>query len=422
MSETTTVQQDLQQRALRVLPGGVSSNTRLLNPHLIVERAQGARLWDVDGKDYLDYLLGQGPNFLGYAPPRVVEKVIAAQRDGIIYAATHRREIEAAERILSVLPWAETLRFGSSSSEMIQAAMRLSRNATGRPNVLRFHGHYHGWFDNILIRSDGDVAGPGSLGQIPQALDQMITTAWNDPAAFDEALAAHEGTIAAVVMEPIMLNAGAIAPLPGYLEHVRSACTRHGIVLIFDETISGFRLGLGGAAERFGVFPDLAVYGKAMAAGWPCAALAGHRALFADVATGALTHAGTFNGNTIATAAVLASLDELSDGSVYTRIEGVGGRLMTALDALFQSHAVPIRLQGLPQAFHARFDTGTAPVTTYAQLQQFSDQRYADFARRLIEAGVWVAYRGIWYVSAAHTDQDVNETIERVDAALTALV
>jgi glutamate-1-semialdehyde 2,1-aminomutase len=419
MTETTTAQQDLQQRALRALVGGVSSNTRLLNPHLIVERAEAARLWDADGKEYIDYLLGQGPNFLGYAPPRVVEKIIAAQRGGIIYAATHRREIEAAERILSVLPWAETLRFGSSSSEMIQAAFRLSRNATGRPNILRFHGHYHGWFDNIQIRSDGDTAGPGSLGQVPQALDQVITIAWNDPAALDAALAAHEGTIAAIVMEPMMLNAGAIAPQAGYLEHVRAACQRHGIVLIFDETISGFRLALGGAAERFGVLPDLAVYGKAMAAGWPCAALAGRRDLFADIATGALTHAGTFNGNTIA-AAVLASLDELEDRTVYARIEAVGSKLITALEGLFQAHDLPVRLQGLPQAFHARFDTATEPVTTYAQLQRSDSHRYAEFARQLIQAGVWVAYRGIWYVSAAHTDHDVDETIKRVDAAITA--
>jgi glutamate-1-semialdehyde 2,1-aminomutase len=418
MTETGAVQRDLQQRAMRALAGGVSSNTRLLNPHLIVERAQGARLWDADGKEYVDYLLGQGPNFLGYAPPRVVEKITAAQQAGIIYAATHRREIEAAERILAVLPWAETLRFGSSSSEMIQAALRLSRNATGRPNILRFHGHYHGWFDNIQIRSDGDTALPGSLGQLPQALDQVITIAWNDPAALDVALDARDGTIAAIVMEPIMLNAGAIEPRPGYLEHVRAACNRHGIVLVFDETISGFRVALGGAAERFGVFPDLAVYGKAMAAGWPCAALVGRRDLFADVATGALTHAGTFNGNTIATAAVLASLDELEDRSVYAAIESVGSKLMKSLAELFLSHDAPIKLQGLPMAFHARFDAGSEPVTSYAQLQQFDGQRYAEFARRLIQAGVWVAYRGIWYVSAAHAERDVDDTIERVDAAL----
>ncbi len=417
----TTVQQDLQQRALAVLAGGVSSNTRLLNPHLIVERGEGARLWDADGRDYLDYLLGQGPNFLGYAPPRVVEKVVAAQRGGIIYAATHRREIEAAERVLAALGWAEMLRFGSSSSEMIQAAMRLARNATGRTTVLRFHGHYHGWFDNILIRSDGGTAVPGSLGQVPEALAQTVTIDWNDPEAFDAALSMHAGTIAAVVMEPIMLNAGAIEPRAGYLEHVREACTRHGIVLIFDETISGFRVALGGGVERYGVAPDLAVYGKAMAAGWPCAALAGRGDLFADVATGALTHAGTFNGNTVATAAVLASLDELEDRSVYSSIESVGAALISGLEEVFAAHDMPLRLQGLPMAFHVRFDDGDEPISSYAQLQALDSKRYADFARHLIRAGVWVAYRGIWYVSAAHTAQDVDETIGRVEQALTAL-
>jgi len=419
MNGATTIQQDLQQRAMRALAGGVSSNTRLLNPHLIVERASGCRLWDADGTEYLDYLLGQGPNFLGYGPPRVVEKIVAAQHDGIIYAATHRREIEAAERVLSVLPWADQLRFGSSSSEMIQAAMRIARNATGRRIVLRFHGHYHGWFDNVQIRSDGDRVLPGSLGQVPDALDPMLTVEWNDAEAFSAALRDHGDTVAAVVMEPMMLNAGAIVPADGYLEHVRDLCTRHGIVLVFDETISGFRVALGGAAERFGVTPDLAVYGKAMAAGWPCAALVGRSELFSDVATGALTHAGTFNGNTIATAAVLASLDELEDRSVYRRVESVGSALIDGLTELLTHHDVPIKLQGLPMAFHARFDTGTESVTRYAQVQALDGERYGRFATKLIAAGIWVAYRGIWYVSAAHTLDDVDETIKRFDTALT---
>lgn len=422
INDACAVQQHLQQRAKRALPGGVSSNTRLLNPHLIVERARGCRLWDADGNEYLDYLLGQGPNFLGYGPPRVVEKVVAAQGEGIIYAATHRREIEAAERVLGVLPWADQLRFGSSSSEMIQAAMRIARNATGRRNVLRFHGHYHGWFDNIQIRSDGGRAVPGSLGQIPDALDPTLTIAWNDPEAFTAALREHADTIAAVVMEPMMLNAGAIVPASGYLELVREQCTRSGIVLIFDETISGFRVALGGAAERFGVTPDLAVYGKAMAAGWPCAALVGRAELLTDVASGALTHAGTFNGNTIATAAVLASLDELEDRSVYRHVETVGAVLMSGLTALLEHHGVPLRLQGLPMAFHARFDDSTEPITRFEQLQNIDADRYARFAVELIDAGIWVASRGIWYVSAAHNDDDIAETLKHFDAVLTEMV
>ncbi|MEY9853510.1 glutamate-1-semialdehyde 2,1-aminomutase [Leifsonia sp. EB41] len=420
MTETTTIQEELQARALRALAGGVSSNTRLLNPHLIVDRAEGARLWDVDGTEYIDYLLGQGPNFLGYAPPRVVEKLAAAQKDGIIYAATHRREIEAAERVLSILSWAETMRFGSSSSEMVQAAMRIARQATGRRYIVRFHGHYHGWFDNIQIQSVDGVAGPGSLGQVPDALDPTITISWNDPAAFQKLIQERGDEIAGVIMEPMMLNAGAIEPRPGYLETVRELTAKHGIVLIFDETISGFRVGLGGAAERFGVFPDLAVYGKAMAAGWPCAALVGKRDLFTEVATGRLTHAGTFNGNVVATTAVLASLDELEDRSAYSRIEQVGSELMRGLGELASQHGLPLKIQGLPMAFHLRFDEENDVVTSYDQILALDASRYSAFARRLIESGVWVAYRGIWYVSAAHTSFDVDETLQRIEPVVAA--
>jgi glutamate-1-semialdehyde 2,1-aminomutase len=413
-------QRQMQDRATTALAGGVSSNTRLLNPNLIVERGEGCRIWDADGTDYLDYLLGQGPNFLGYAPARVVHKVAEAQRHGVIYAATHRREIEAAERILAILPWADQLRFGSSSSEMIQAAMRIARHATGRQKIVRFHGHYHGWFDNILIKSDGATAQPGSVGQLHDALDSTITVDWNDIDALAAALSDHGDQVAAIMMEPMMLNAGAIAPGPNYLQQVRELCTRHGIVLVFDETITGFRLALGGAAELFSVSPDLAVYGKAMAAGWPCAALVGRRELFTAVASGQLTHAGTFNGNTIATAAVLAALDELEDRSVYRHVESVGAALMAELTDLFDTHRLPIRLQGLPMAFHARFDTHPEPITSYRRLQQIDSERYCRFARHLIGCGVWVAARGIWYVSAAHQHEDVEETIKRIDAALSA--
>jgi glutamate-1-semialdehyde 2,1-aminomutase len=412
---------DLQQRAMRALAGGVSSNTRLLNPHLIVDRAAGCRLWAADGTEYLDYLLGQGPNVLGYAPPRVLEKVLAAQRDGVIYAATHRREIEAAERVLAVLGWAETMRFGSSSTEMVQAALRMARAATGRSLVVRFHGHYHGWLDNIYTRNEGPVATSASLGQPAGALADVLVLEWNDAAAFEQLLAARGSEIAAVIMEPVMLNAGVIVPEPGYLETVRRICTERGVALIFDETISGFRVALGGAAERFGVHPDLAVYGKAMAAGWPCAAIAGRRDLFAGVASGAVTHAGTFNGNTIATAAVLASLDELDSGEVYEQIGKVGTALMQSIRDCAEASGLALHVQGLPMAFHASFaPPGQGPVTRYRDLARSDPERYARLADALIAQRVWVARRGIWYVSAAHTEADVAETLDRVGRAFTA--
>jgi glutamate-1-semialdehyde 2,1-aminomutase len=406
-----------QRRALQALAGGVSSNTRLLNPHLIVERASGCRLWDADGTEYIDYLLGQGPNFLGYAPPRVVEKVIAAQRDGVIFAATHTREIEAAERVLAVLGWAETMRFGSSSTEMVQAALRMARAATGRPRILRFVGHYHGWIDNIYTRGEGPAAAPASHGQLASALREVIAIEWNDAGAFERVVADQGHEIAAVIMEPVMLNAGVIIPEPGYLETVRRICSQRGIVLIFDETISGFRLALGGAAERYGVHPDLAVYGKAMAAGWPCAALAGRRDLFAEVATGAVTHAGTFNGNTIATAAVMASLDELASGEVYERVSQVGTALIQSIRSCAATALPDLHIQGLPMAFHASFAPSAQPMTRYDQLQRSDPDRYGRLAGTLIDQGVWVARRGIWYVSAAHTEADVAETLDRIESA-----
>jgi glutamate-1-semialdehyde 2,1-aminomutase len=273
-------------RANASLAGGVSSNTRLLNPPLIVEKGRGCRIWDVDGKEYVDHLLGQGPNFLGYAHPRVLPKVLEAQAGGVIFAATHPREIEAAERLLNVLSWADLIRFGSSSSEMVQAALRMARVSTGRTRFVRFHGHYHGWFDNIHIRSRGASYEPFGGGQSAAALADATVLQWNDLSAFEEAVTSDPDGLAAVIMEPMMFNAGAILPLPGYLEAIREICTRYGIVLIFDETISGFRVALGGAAERLGVTPDLAIYGKAMAAGYPCAAVAGKRELFAGVSTG----------------------------------------------------------------------------------------------------------------------------------------
>jgi glutamate-1-semialdehyde 2,1-aminomutase len=279
---TADRQRTLQRRALQALAGGVSSNTRLLNPHLIVERASGCRLWDADGTEYIDYLLGQGPNFLGYAPPRVVEKVIAAQRDGVIFAATHTREIEAAKRVLAVLGWAETMRFGSSSTEMVQAALRMARAATGRARVLRFHGHYHGWIDNIYTQNEGPEAAPASKGQLASALHEVIAIEWNDAGAFERVITDHGDEIAAVIMEPVMLNAGVIIPEPNYLETVRRLCRQRGIVLIFDETISGFRLALGGAAERYGCI----LISPSMARPWRPD---GHVRHWPDVVTSSLT-------------------------------------------------------------------------------------------------------------------------------------
>jgi glutamate-1-semialdehyde 2,1-aminomutase len=406
---------EFMERARRFVPGGVNSNIRLVAPPVAFDRGKGAWLWDLDGNDYVDYLLGQGPNFLGHAPDPVIEAVAKACERGMVFGAQHELEAEAAERVIAALGWAEMVRLGMTGTEAIQAALRLARAATGRRRFIRFEGHYHGWLDNVL--ANPATGGTASAGQLPTHLADSVVVPWNDAAALAAALDEHGPTIAAVIMEPVMINTGTIEPLPGYLAAVRDLCTRHGAVLIFDEVISGFRLALGGAAQRYGVTPDLATYGKAMAGGWPVAALAGRADLMARFGTGEVNHSGTFNGSVMAAAAVIATLDLLTSDPPYERITAHGQALMAGLVEVGARHGQPLRVQGLPMAFHASFGP-PEPVRDYRGLRELDLDRYAAFATVLADHGVWVAGRGIWYVSAAHGDQELSAALDRVDQAL----
>ncbi|MGH8937102.1 MAG: aspartate aminotransferase family protein [Acidimicrobiia bacterium] len=417
MARSREASRELFEQARRRAPGGVHSNVRLGGPPLFFARGEGAWLWDVDGNDYVDYLLGQGPAFLGHAPPAVLKAVEEACRDGMVYGAQHPLEVEASERLCEMLGWPEMVRFGSSGTEMVQAALRLARAATGRTRFVRFEGHYHGWLDNLLISTSDGSSGPASAGQPEAALADGLVLPWNDLDALQEAFAREGDQLAAVLMEPMMVNAGAIEPLPGYLEGVRRLSGRHGAVLIFDEIITGFRLGAGGASHRYGVVPDLATYGKALAGSWPVAALAGRADLMEPLGSGEVNHSGTFNANVMGMAAVAASLRLLAEDPPYDRIEQVGRSLIDGLAELGKEEG--LRLQGLPMAFHASF--GEGEVTDYRSLQGLDAARYRDLAAALVEEGVWVATRGVWYVSAAHGQHEVEVTLERAAAALRRL-
>jgi glutamate-1-semialdehyde 2,1-aminomutase len=406
----------LHARASRRLPGGVDSNIRLDAPPIFFDRGEGAWLFDVDGNDYVDYLLGQGPAFLGHAPARVLHAVEDACRKGMVFGAQHELEVEAADRFCEQLGWAEMVRFGSTGTEMVQAALRLARAATGRPRFVRFEGHYHGWLDNVLLAPRPGDAVPASAGQLPEALADSILLPWNDAGVVAEALERDGEHVCAVLMEPVMLNAGAIAPRPGYLQRVADLCRQHGALLIFDEVITGFRLGPAGAAGLFGVTPDLAVYGKAMAAGWPVAALAGRAEFMERFGTKNVNHSGTFNGNVMAAAATLATLELLRDDPPYERIEAVGIALIDGLRGLADEASVPLHVQGFPVAFHVSFGDGD-DVVDLRTLQRLDAERYRKLAARLVDAGVWVAARGIWYVSAAHGRRELEVTLERAAGA-----
>jgi glutamate-1-semialdehyde 2,1-aminomutase len=390
---------------------------RLDGAGVLFARGEGAGLWDVDGNDSVDYLLGQGPAFLGHAPAAVVEAVHEAVRNGMVYGSQHPLELEAAERILGILGWPQMVRFGSSGTEMVQAALRLARATTGRQRVIRFEGHYHGWLDNVFIAPTPGEVRPASAGQVEAHLHELIVLPWNDLDAVTAAFKEQGDEVAAVLMEPMMINAGAIEPRPGYLSGVRELCDRFGSVLIFDEIITGFRIALGGAAARYDVMPDLATYGKALAGSWPVAALAGRSELMERFGTGAVTHAGTFNANVMGMAATRATLDVLAGDPPYERLGVIGGRLMDGIRELGVRHSLPLHVQGLPMAFHVSF--GETDATDLRSLAAFDTARYRALVDRLVDHGVWVARRGVWYVSAAHGEREVDVALERMDAALT---
>ena len=406
----------LARRAARVIPGGVNSNVRLDAPSMFFARGEGAWLWDVDGNDYVDYLLGQGPALLGHAPKRILERVEEACRNGMVFGAQHELEVEAAERLVSLLDWAEMVRFGSTGTEMVQAALRLARASTGRRQFIRFEGHYHGWLDNVLLAPAPGATEPGSAGQLVEALSDQTVLPWNDAERIEAVLEEPGNDVAAILMEPVMLNAGAIEPRPGFLSRVRELCDRHGVLLIFDEVISGFRVALGGAAELYGVDPDLAVYGKALAAGWPAAALAGRADLMERFASREVNHSGTFNGNVMASAAVCATLELLEREPPYAELERTGRALMDGIATLGAAHSIPLRVDGLPSAFHVSF--GEGDVFDLRTLQTLDLKRYSLLARELSRHGVWVAARGVWYVSTEHGDRELETTFDRLDAAL----
>lgn len=412
---------DLRSRAAVIIPGGVDSNVRLDRPGVFFERGVGARLYDVDGRDYVDYLLGQGPSFLGHVPERVQAAVEAATRSGLVFGAQHALEVEAAERFLAATRWPQMVRFGMTGTEMDQAAFRLARAATRREKFVRFAGHYHGWLDNVLLAVRDGVPGPASEGQLPSSLAESFVLTWNDADALERLLADHGHEIAAVIMEPIMFNTGSILPRPGYLERVRAACDAHGVILIFDEVISGFRVALGGAVERLGVIPDLAVYGKAIAAGWPTAALAGRADLMERFGTGSVNHSGTANANVMSMAATVAAIETLTDDPPYERLESFGDRLMDGLRAAGARHGHPLNVQGLPMAFNASVG-GPAVAHDHLEAAMRDGRAYDRVADALVAAGVWVARRGIWYVSAAHGEEELELTLARIDAALEAVM
>jgi glutamate-1-semialdehyde 2,1-aminomutase len=360
---------------------------------------------------------------LGHNPPALTEAVGRQIEKGILFAGQTHIEVEAARLVCELVPCAERVRFGCSGSEVNQGALRLARAATNRRKVIKFEGHYHGWFDSVLWSTSPplDAAGPpdaphpvpGSRGQLHETADALEILPWNDLEILEERLT--RGDVAAVLMEAAMCNAGAIHPSPGYLEGVREACTRHGTILIFDEVITGFRLAPGGAQERFRVIPDLATFGKAIANGFPVAAIAGRADLLDLFATGGVAHGGTYNAQPIAMAAMVATLKSLRP-SLFATIEDRGSRLMEGMREAFASVGITAVVTGFPQIFHVAFGL-EKPARNCRDLAQANRSSYVAFTTALLQRGVRALERGAWFMSIEHNDSVIGETLGAVEDA-----
>ena len=415
----------------KVIPGGVNSNVRMgEQPHpIFFESAEGPYLFDADGNRLIDYVMGQGPMLLGHRPGFVLEAVEHQLSRGILYGGQHELEVEVARLVTRMVPSAEMVRFNMTGTEAVQAALRIARAATGRHMVVKFEGHYHGWADSVLFNvgsgSEPMAEGPGlatvpeSAGMAPEAGSSLIVAPWNDAGALGEVLASVGDSVAAVIMEPVMANSGVVEPAPGYLEAVRDLCDRHGIVLIFDEVITGFRAGQGGAQGRYGVTPDLTTMGKALGSGFPVGCVAGKREIMEIVSTGAVTHAGTFNASPISMAAARVALEHLYLGGseFYDTLEEHGRRLMQGLRGVIEDRGAPCLVQGLPTIFNLMF-TEMAGVRDHREVLLTDKARRTAFLSHLAAAGVRISGLGNLFLSSAHTEDVIDSTVERFDQAL----
>lgn len=415
--------------ACKLIPAGVNSTARATwsgwNPYpLFVESGQGSRITDVDGNEYIDYLLGLGPMLLGHRPPRVTQAVVDfIQNRGTVFALPTADEARLAQKIVDAIPSVDMVRLCNTGTEAVLYATRLARAFTKRNKIIRFEGMYHGFSDGVYWSKHPNIAkagpddrpiavaqGPG----MPKGVEEnLIILPWNDAQALEDAIKREGDTIAAVLTEPVMCNTGCILPKPGYLEAMRELTHKAGIVLIFDEVITGFRLGLGGAQARLGIKPDLSVFAKGIGGGFPVAAMGGRADIMALVANGTVSMAGTYSANGIAISAANAALDELATPGLYEKLDAVSDALRTGLEKVLKDAGLPAYVVGigpLMQVWFARDE-----IHNYRDAERHADQKIFDvWWRGMLGKGVLFhpgAYENL-FVSTAHTHADVTATLD----------
>lgn len=434
----TAKSNQLYDQAVEVIPAGLMSNLKRANGFVPYYKTHGdgARLYDVDGNEHIDYALSYGSAILGHSN-RALREALHRQADALYDYHSSHLQIEAAQRVIEAIPSAEMVRFACSGVEANRAALRVARAFTGRNQYVRFQGHYHGQMDHLMggIVSDPDYPVPvegvlaadpftrwmSTAGRNRNDYQQVYLMEWNDAPALERLFATRGEDIAAVLMEPVMLNHAGCMPEPGYLERVRELCTHYGVILIFDEVLTGFRIGFQGAQGHFGVIPDMTTLGKALGGGMPASAFCGRRDLMELIATGRVVEAGTFNGHPMSMAAVVATLEELArdQAVIYQQMAQMGDLLRAGIEDLARQHSEPILLQGFPSCYTLTF-TGRAKMINHTDTLGVDFPKGGRFFQLLLDQGI--ECYGRFCISTAHTEKDIHDTLDRIDDALKALL
>jgi glutamate-1-semialdehyde 2,1-aminomutase len=419
-------------RASESLINGVSSQFRYWGDDdtMVIDRGEGGHVYDMDGKRYIDYQCGFGPIILGHGDEAVVSAVAEAAASGTSFAMTQRREVEAAEKVMEALTWAEGMRFTNTGTEATMHAIRLARGFTGREVILKFEGQYHGMHDYVLFSTAGvPISGLGSRfapvplqssSGIPESIRTYVRTLpFNDLEMARRTFENEGRRIAAVIVEPMLGNAFGLMPADGFLEGVRSLCDEYGALLIFDEVKTGFRIAVGGAHEAFGVAPDIGTYAKAVGNGFPVAAIATTAAVAEGWKKGGIAQAGTYSGNGVAAAAAIATVSQLLTGEPLARVEKVGRSLMEGLGGILSDRGVDSVVTGHPAMFSIYI--GEGEPKEFRDTSGHDHELYDDVCFRMIRRGVMPCPDALepWFVCSAHSDEDVATTLQVFEESLT---
>lgn len=416
-------------KALEFIPGGVNSPVRAFRAvggqPFFVNRAKGCRVWDVDGNEYVDYVGTWGPAILGHAHPKIIQAVQEAAANGTSFGIPNPMEVEMARTICSAVPSVEKVRMCSSGTEATMSAIRLARGFTRRDKIIKFDGCYHGHADSLLVKAGSGAltfGQPDSAGVPAAFTGHTVVVPFNDEGAVRAAFEANRGQVAGIIVEPVPGNAGLYLPKPGFLEALREITSNNGALLIFDEVMTGFRLALGGAQERFGVRPDLSCFGKVIGGGMPVGAFGGRAEIMDMLApSGPVYQAGTLSGNPVAMAAGLAALRELEATNAYEQLERLGSALREGMIDAARSADVPVIFNQCGSMFCAYFTD--RPVHNLADAMRSDRERFKKYFHGMLERGIYLAPSQFeaGFLSTAHTESNIEKTVSAASEVMRSL-